>query len=100
MENLPKLNLVKYITIGSPLGLTAISSKLGMLQNPCGANGWYNAYDERDIVALNPLDNRYFPTDPLIVNNNNVDNHTENRHGIIGYLNDAEVATQIAEAFT
>jgi hypothetical protein len=98
LENLSKLNLVKYITVGCPLGLTAISSKLGLLQNPGGANGWYNAYDERDIVALNPLDNRYFPTDPVIVNDNNVSNQTDNRHGIIGYLNDAKVAKQIAEA--
>lgn len=100
LENLPKLNLVKYITVGSPLGLTAISSKLGQLQNPGGANGWYNAYDERDIVALNPLDNRYFPTDPVIVNNNGVRNQTDNRHGIVGYLNDAKVAKQISNALT
>lgn len=97
-ENLDNLNLVKYITVGSPLGITAISSKLGPLQNPGGQNGWYNAYDEGDIVALNPLDNRYFPTDPLIVNYNGVDNHTNNRHGIIGYLNDANVAKQIEKA--
>jgi len=98
MDNLAKLNLVKYITVGCPLGLTAISSKLGPLQNPGGPDGWYNAYDERDIVALNPLDDRNFPTDPKVINSNGVDNHTENRHGIIGYLNDAEVAKQIAEA--
>ncbi len=98
MDNLDKLKLVKYITIGCPLGIKAISSKLGLLQNPGGANGWYNAYDERDVVALNPLNNTYFPTDPAIVNNNGVDNQTDNRHGIIGYLNDAEVAKQIAAA--
>jgi hypothetical protein len=98
MENLDKLNLVKYITVGCPLGLKAISSKLGLPQNPGGAEGWYNAYDERDIVALNPLDDPYFPTDPAIINNNGVDNHTDNRHGIIGYLDDAAVAKQIVEA--
>lgn len=97
-DNLAKLNLVKYITVGSPLGITAISSKLGFLQNPGGQDGWYNAYDERDIVALNPLDDRYFPTDPSIMNYSGIDNQTDNRHGIIGYLNDAKVAQQIAEA--
>lgn len=98
LENLDRLKLVKYVTLGCPLGLTAISSKLGLLQNPGGSDGWYNAYDERDVVALNPLDNNYFPTTPAIVNNNGVDNHTENRHGIVGYLDDANVATEIARA--
>jgi hypothetical protein len=98
MDNLTKLNLIKFVTVGSPLGLKAISSKLGLLQNPGGTNGWYNAYDKRDIVALNALDDRNFPTDPVIVNNHNVDNHTENRHGIIGYLNDVAVAKQVAQS--
>ncbi len=97
-SNLRKIKLVKYITVGSPLGLRAISSKLGVLENPA-VNGWYNAYDERDIVALNPLNNDNFPTDPSILNNNSINNFTENRHGIIGYLNDAGVAKQIAQAF-
>jgi hypothetical protein len=97
-ENLAKMKLVKYITVGCPLGITAISSKFGLLQNPGGEDGWYNAYDERDIVALNPLDDHYFPTDPAITNYNGVDNFTDNRHGIIGYLNDPKVAQQIAKA--
>ncbi len=97
-ENLAHLNLIKYITVGCPLGITAISSKLGPLQNTGGKKGWYNAYDTRDVVALNPLDNRYFPTTPPIVNYGGVDNQTDNRHGIIGYLNNAEVARRVAEA--
>ncbi|MEZ4599659.1 MAG: hypothetical protein R2940_07705 [Syntrophotaleaceae bacterium] len=98
LENLQSLNLVKYITVGSPLGLKAISSRLAPLQNSCGAGGWYNAYDLRDIVALNPLDDNHFPTDPTILNHGGVDNQTDNRHGIVGYLNDASVARQIAQA--
>ena len=54
--------------------------------------------DDRDIVALNPLDAEYFPADPSIVNNDRVRNKTDNRHGIVGYLNDREVAAQIAAA--
>jgi hypothetical protein len=100
LRNRAKLNLRKFITVGSPLGLKAISSKLGVPENPGGEDGWYNAYDERDIVALNPLDNVYFRTDPAIVNNNKVKNKTDNRHGIIGYLNDRDVAAQIAAALT
>ncbi len=97
-ENAPIINVVKYVTVGSPLGIRAISSKLGIVENPSGQNGWYNAYDESDIVALNPLDNKYFPTEPEIVNNSKIKNHTDNKHGIIGYLNDAEVARQISDA--
>jgi hypothetical protein len=88
----------KYITVGCPLGLRAISSKLGIPANPLGKDSWYNAYDERDVVALNPLDDIYFPADPAIINNNRVKNKTDNRHGIIGYLNDANVAAQVAAA--
>lgn len=95
----PTLKLRKFITVGCPLGLKAVSSKLGVPENPGGKGGWYNAYDERDIVALNPLDDTYFPTDPIIINNNHVDNQTDNRHGIVGYLNDAGVARQVAAAF-
>lgn len=92
------LDLRKFVTVGSPLGLRAISSKLGVAENPAGPAGWYNAYDERDIVALNPLDDDYFPANPGIVNNSGVDNDTDNRHGIIGYLDNREVASQIAAA--
>lgn len=95
--SLSRLDLRGYITVGCPLGITAISSKLGLLKNPAGREGWYNAYDKRDIVALNPLDDRFFPTDPNILNNDAVDNKTDNRHGITGYLNNPNVARRIAE---
>ena len=78
--------------------LRAVSSKLGLAENPAGREGWYNAYDERDIVALNPLDDAHFPADPGVVNHGGVRNHTSNRHGIVGYLDDASVATRLAQA--
>jgi hypothetical protein len=98
LKNRNKLRLKKFITVGSPLGIRAISSKLGVPENPAGKGNWYNAYDERDIVALNPLEAPYFPTEPPIVNSHRVKNATDNRHGIIGYLNDVEIAKQIAQA--
>ncbi len=98
LANLARLNLVKYITLGCPLGLKAISGKLGLPNNPGGPQGWYNAYDRRDIVALNPLDDRHFPTTPAIINHGDVNNFTDNRHGIAGYLSDAEVARQLTAA--
>ncbi len=96
IRNNPNLDLCKFITVGSPLGIKAISTKLGIPENTAH-NGWYNAYDERDIVALNPLDDTYFPTDPSIKNNNSVKNKTDNRHGIIGYLNDPNIAKAIVD---
>lgn len=96
-DNEGVFNLCKFITVGSPLGIKAISSQLGIPENYAN-EGWYNAYDERDIVALNPLDNTYFPTDPPIYNNNGVHNQTKNRHGIKGYLNNTDIAQEILNA--
>ena len=98
LDNISKINFHKFITIGSPLGMSAISSKLSPLTNPCNDDDWFNAYDERDVVSLNPLDDEHFPIDPEINNFNGVDNHTDNRHGIIGYLNDETIASEIIEA--
>jgi alpha-beta hydrolase superfamily lysophospholipase len=42
MDNLTNLKPIKYITVGSPLGLKAISSKLGLLQNPGKGEGVNN----------------------------------------------------------
>ncbi|WP_316812941.1 hypothetical protein [Pedobacter heparinus] len=97
LRNLQGLDVRKYITVGSPLGLKAIRSKLEVpiMMPLCIANGWYNAYDERDVVALQPLNERHFNIDPSISNSNGVKNFTNNRHGIEGYLSDKDVAMEI-----
>ena len=87
-----------FVTLGSPLGLKALADTLGVLEHPVPKAGWYNAFDPRDIVALRPLEAPYFEVDPGIDNHCAVDNNTDNRHGIIGYLNDAKVAARIARA--
>lgn len=87
-----------YVTVGSPLGIRAIRRTLGPIGNPL-KRGWYNAFDERDIVALYPLDKANFDVDPAIVNNGGIQNWTDNRHGIAGYLDDADVAKTIQSAF-
>jgi pimeloyl-ACP methyl ester carboxylesterase len=84
-----------YVTVGSPLAIRAVRKSLTPISNPVGAKGWYNSYDPRDIVALYPLDEDNFDVSPPITNNGTVNNHTENRHGIIGYLDDANVAQMI-----
>lgn len=92
-----ELDVVKHVTVGSPLGIKAITARLGRLQNHA-TKGWYNAYDPNDIVALNPLDAGHFPTTPPVANYGEVVNQTSNQHGITGYLNDVAVAKTIAEA--
>ncbi|MEB2777462.1 hypothetical protein SYJ56_19260 [Algoriphagus sp. D3-2-R+10] len=96
------LNVCKYITVGSPLGLKSVKKylKTPIKMPDCVQDGWYNAYDDRDVVALNPLDKRSFNITPTITNKKDVLNQTKNRHGIVGYLNDKSVAKEIYDALT
>ncbi|GLH78109.1 MULTISPECIES: hypothetical protein [unclassified Bradyrhizobium] len=87
--------LPAYVTVGSPLAIRAIRKSVTPISNPFGINGWYNAYDPRDIVSLYPLDTNNFDVDPSIINIGTVNNYTDNRHGITGYLDDANVAKAI-----
>jgi hypothetical protein len=87
-----------FVTLGSPLAVTAIRAKFAPIKHPVCAQKWYNAMDERDVVSLYPLDKKHFDIDPEIENKTNVDNHTDNRHGIAGYLDDKEVAKRIHDA--
>lgn len=94
----------QFITVGSPLAITEIRKTLrGFAPTRCPecATAWFNAMDERDVVALYPLDTKNFPLDPAnpaITNKKNVRNKTSNRHGIAGYLDDKEVARKIHDA--
>jgi pimeloyl-ACP methyl ester carboxylesterase len=88
-----------YITVGSPLAIRAVRKSVSPICNPIGTRGWYNAYDPRDVVALYPLDQRNFDVSPTITNNGTVHNRTDNRHGIIGYLDDTNVAKVIHSGF-
>lgn len=90
-------NIKGFITLGSPLGIKGVSGHLGLLKHVSPERQWYNAFDERDVVALNPLDDKHFPVSPEILNNNQLKNKTDNRHGIVGYLDDASVAAKIVE---
>lgn len=93
----PDYNVKKYITVGSPLGLKSIEKYLGASKRmpECIKNGWYNAFDERDFVALKPLDKIHFNIRPAIENYDKVLNFTDNKHGIAGYLEDKIVAERI-----
>lgn len=87
-----------YVTLGSPLAVTAIKKALAPNRHPECVGKWFNAMDGRDVVALYPLDSKNFPISPEIENKTNVRNRTENRHGISGYLNNKEVAKRIYDA--
>lgn len=94
-------NVPLYVTVGAPLAVTTIKKSLnalGPIRHPECARSWFNAMDERDVVALYPLDAKNFDVDPAIVNKTDVRNDTSNRHGIRGYLDDKEVARRIYDA--
>jgi hypothetical protein len=65
---------------------------------PVGVADWFNARDARDVVALYPLDGGNFDINPSVRNYSDVTNHTDNRHGIDGYLDNADVAKAICDA--
>ncbi len=90
------LDVRLFITLGSPLAVRSIRDEFRPLRYP-PASGWFNAFDERDVVALYPLDGNNFPVSPAIENYDQVDNQTGNRHGIVGYLDDRVVAQRIVE---
>jgi hypothetical protein len=89
------LRVPLYVTVGCPLAIRAIRDQFRPLKYPLPVKAWFNAFDTRDVVALNPLDRSNFPVNPDVVNYPSVRNQTDNRHGIVGYLNDREVAKQV-----
>jgi len=95
-----------YVTLGSPLAISEIRKTLKSFapaRCPECVAKWFNAMDQRDVVALYPLDPRSFPLNPdnpAIENKADVRNRTKYRHGIGGYLDDQEVAARIHRALT
>lgn len=90
-----------FVTLGSPLGMTSISNRLRTpLATPPGVGTWLNARDKRDVVALHPLDHDYFDIQTAIEDYSQVDNFTDNRHSIEGYLADPLVARRIHQALS
>jgi len=88
----------RLVTVGSPLGINGIKRKLDTpLRHPACVLNWFNAYDDRDVVALTALDAQNFGVTPPIENKSDVQNFTDNRHGIEGYLSDPVVAKKIVE---
>ncbi len=99
LRNRPDFDVPTFVTLGSPLGIQAIRKRLAPIAFPASVGSWSNYYDERDVVALNPLNDTNFLVDPKIENVNSISNKTDNRHGISGYLNDQSVANEILSGF-
>jgi hypothetical protein len=100
LRNDPRsLQVRALVTVGSPLAIRAVRKNLVPLKSP-KTEAWFNAFDPRDIVALNPLNAANFPVIPEIENKVDVDNFTDNRHGISGYLSDPAVARTIHRALS
>jgi hypothetical protein len=92
------LNVRALVTVGAPLGIRAVRDRFRPIGFPAKVNGWYNGYDPKDVVALYPLDRVNFPINPSVENYGGVLNATDNRHGIVGYLNDPDVAKHVLDA--
>lgn len=92
------LNVPLFVTVGSPLAIRSIRDQYRPISNPRPVRSWFNAYDKRDVVALYPLDEKNFRIAPAITNFDGVRNQTDNRHGIVGYLNDKQVAARVLDA--
>ncbi len=90
----------QLLTLGSPLGVSPIRQAVMPLKFPKGVGAWNNMFDERDVVALYPLDKARFGVVPPIVNDDTIKNETENHHGIVEYLNKAVVAALVHKALT
>ena len=87
------------VTLGSPLGIRAIRREVLPVLHPANVGKWLNGYDDRDVVALFPLDGDNFDVTPKIKNINNLRNQTDNRHGISGYLDKPGIAGPVAAMF-
>jgi hypothetical protein len=87
------------VTVGSPLGMESVQTYLDPPPvRPGMPDAWLNARDPKDGVALFPLDWKHFPVNPEVENKSDIDNTTDNKHGIDGYLDDSVVAARIYDS--
>ena len=54
-----------FVTVGSPLGIQAIKEALHPVDHPACVSQWFNAMDDRDVVALYPAGLSAFPSCPV-----------------------------------
>lgn len=91
------------VTVGSPLGIRAVRERLPEApEYPPNLRSWHNGFDKRDIVALNPLKGQNFLVNApdTMQEKSEIQNESDNRHSIKGYLSDPWIAKAINEAVT
>lgn len=98
LSNDKNYDIKGLITLGSPLGVNAIIRQLDPFPTypPLLKGNWINIYDKCDLVSLRPLEAGHFKVIPEI-NNYDVINETDNRHGIEGYLSNAIISKYMNE---
>jgi hypothetical protein len=94
----PGVKVPLFVTLGSPLAVNAVKTRMRPHGFPPAVGRWYNAMDPDDVVALYPLSKKHFDTGGKIENHEAVHNGTDNQHGISGYLDDKLVARRIHDA--
>ena len=114
--NLPKLKINIFATMGSPLGIPFVRSKIAQekklvlnnnhkLKTPSGVRkNWFNFSDLEDLVAINySLENDFDKNESgikavdFIVNNNYEIDDEKNPHKAFGYLRTPEFSNVLLE---
>lgn len=90
-----RINLL--VTLGSPLGFSAIRRMLSPIQR-APVDDWFNIADPLDIVAIAPLSATQCNFHPALRTKTSARNTSENHHGVGPYLHDPTVANTIYEA--
>lgn len=102
MNRAQRSNVKALITIGSPLGIEAIFSRLPSdsppRKAPEGVATWFNARDAQDVVALYEISPDRFRGSPAVNNYSEAENNSDNQHGIVEYLQDGAIAKAIHQA--
>jgi len=113
--SLPKLKISTFATIGSPLGIPFVRSKIALeqkvalndgdkLKTPRGVKIWYNFSDLEDVVAINYSLQDDFKENKsgvkavdFIVNNDYEIENEKNPHKSFGYLRTPEFSNALLE---
>ena len=102
MNRASRANVKALITVGSPLGIESIWSRLPSdtppRKAPEGVGRWFNARDPQDTVALYEIAAGTYRGNPAVTNYSGVANGSDNKHGIVQYLEDKTVARAIHDA--
>lgn len=92
------VSLPLLVTMGSPLGVTAVKNRVGLpTERPAIVGRWANFFDRGDLVALGQgLTTENFGRG--IDNDNGINNQTSNAHSINGYLNHPHIIAALEDA--